>query len=184
MPVSIPTSEPSAITAGDTVQWTRSLPDYPATSNVLKYAFQASGKSLITITAAASGADHAVTITADASGNYAPGVYLWTAYVEAGSTRTTVGRGALTILPSPLAALGSTHASRMLVLIEAALEGRIPNGLESTNIDGQQIDRIAVEALERLQLKYQRRVLLEQSAASAAAGLPVRRTLGIRFVRP
>lgn len=180
----IPTTEPQSITAGETVAWTKTLPDYPATAWTLKYALQASGKELITLTAAASGAAHAITVAAATSAAYAAGVYVWTAYVEQGSTRTTVARGTVTIAASPLAALGSTHNTRMLALIQAALEGRIPNGLESTDIDGQRIDRTSVEILEALERKYQARVQAEQFAAQSAAGIKKRRTIGIRFVAP
>ena len=78
----------------------------------------------------------------------------------------------------------TTHAERMLALIEAALEGRIPRGLESTNIDGQQIDRIPIVQLETLRQKYRAERKGEIAAANAAAGIRPRRTIGIRFVRP
>ena len=75
----------------------------------------------------------------------------------------------------------TTHAERMLALIEAALEGRIPRGLESTNIDGQQIDRIPIAQLHALRVKYRTERASEIAAANAAAGIRPRRTLSIRF---
>ena len=180
----IPNTEPLSFTAGETVQWTRVLPDYPAGTWTLKYALQAPGKSLITLTAGADGTTHAITIAAATSGAWAPGVYLATAYVEQGSTLRAIGRFSVSIFASPLAALGETHAVQMLRLIEAALVGRIPRGLETTNIDGQELQRIPFTDLHALRDKYRVEVQAEATAAAAAAGIRKRRTIGIRFVRP
>lgn len=177
--------EPSFFTAGETVEWTKALPDYPSGTWTLKYALQAPGRTLIAVTAANEpDLSYSIAILAATSASYAAGSYTWTAYVEAGPARHVVARGSISILASPLAMLGSTHATRMLALIEAALEGRIPNGLESTNIDGQQIDRIPVIRLHELREQYRNEVLMEQKAAIAAAGGKVRNTIGIRFVKP
>lgn len=185
---SVPTSEPTRFTAGETLAWTKQLTDYPAGTYTLKYALQAVGAALITITATASGTDHAVTVTAATTANYAPGVYTWASYAESGSgaslERYLIERGEFTILPNPLAALGSTHASRTLALIEAALEGRIPRGLETTSIDGQSLSRMPIAELHRLRDKYRREVLAEKAASQAVAGIRPRRTIGIRFVAP
>jgi hypothetical protein len=78
----------------------------------------------------------------------------------------------------------TTHAQRMLALIETALEGRIPRGLENTIIDGQQLDRIPLTQLHALRQKYRAERANEIAAVNAAAGTPVRRTIGIRFVNP
>jgi hypothetical protein len=76
-----------------------------------------------------------------------------------------------------------THAVRMLALIEAALEGRIPQGLELTIINGQNITRIPVSQLSVLRDKYLFEVQAEREAARIAAGLPSRRTTYARFTR-
>lgn len=170
------------------MQWTKSLPDYPATSYVLKYALQLAGQaSLITITSTASGSAHAVSVPLATSALYTPGTYTWTSYAQddadAPTVRYPVERGTLGILPSPLAAQPSTHATRSLALIEAAIEGRIPNGLESTNIDGQQLDRIPVMELQRMRAIYASLVSTEANRAAMAAGLPNRRYVFQRFTR-
>lgn len=187
MPASVPNSEPEVFTAGETVAWSRLFPGYDSATYTLKYALQAYGKSLINITASA-GEDSGFQVSLDAATTaaYAPGCYVWTAFMESngGTVRTIVARGTVSIQQSPLAAFGPTHSSRMLALIEAALEGRIPNGLESTDIDGQRIDRIPVEALVRIRDKYAAKVKLEQTAAAASLGKRPRNSIGIRFTRP
>lgn len=177
----IPNSEPERITAGETVRWRKSLAEFPAGPWKLKYTLQAAGKVVITVATVADGTVHAV--EADSS-HWAPGVYLLTGFVEAEGKRHVVHRGTVSILPDPRWPIGSTHASRTLELIEAALEGRIPNGLESTNIDGQALNRIPITELHRLRDKYRREVKAEADALRAEAGQKIRRTVGIRFVAP
>ncbi|HEX8313009.1 MAG TPA: hypothetical protein VF614_16915 [Chthoniobacteraceae bacterium] len=185
MPAAVPNSEPAQITAGETITWSRALSEYPAPEWTLKYALQASGKDLITVVSAASGEAHLVTISAGTSLGYAAGSYIAVAYVEnAAGSRYVVDRRVITILPSPLSGTDSSHAVRTLALIEAALEGRVPNGLESTDIDGQSLSRIPIADLHRLRDKYRREVFVEAEAARRAAGLRIRRTIGIRFVNP
>ena len=175
MPVA--TSEPDSITAGETLAWTKSLPAFPATSYTLKYSIQLAG-ALIAITASASGSSFAVNVGADVTASYAPGVYGWTSYVEdVAGARIIIARGSITIFPSPLAALGSTHASRTLALIETAIEGRIPRGLEETTIDGQHLNRIPIETLHRLRDKYRREAAAESPRGNV-------RIHGIRFRNP
>lgn len=184
MPAPIPSDEPDQITAGTTVFWTKFFPGYPASQYALKYSLQRIG-GLITITAAqnGSGDDFLVSLDATTTSDYPPGCYTWTAYVEQGTVRTGLCRGSISILTSPLAALGTTHASRTLALIEAAIEGRIPNGLESTNIDNQEIQRIPMWRLSELQRIYQAKVANEANSAGMRAGLPNRRTSWARFTQ-
>lgn len=110
MTAAIPTIEPTSITAGDTVSWTKSLDDYPASASwVLAYAFiNASAK--FTATASASGDDHSVTIAAATSAGFAAGTYTWVATVTKASERFTVGTGTAVVLPNLAAA--STYDTR------------------------------------------------------------------------
>lgn len=100
--MTIPTTEPSMILKGDTVKWTKSFADYAATIWTLKYALR--GVSSIDITAAASGSDFLVTLTAAATAAYVIGGYSWSAYVEQGVERYTVGSGSVSVKENPTAA--------------------------------------------------------------------------------
>lgn len=88
------TSEPSRVTAGDTVTWQKTLSDYPASDGwVLSYRLvNAAGH--IDITASASGSDHLISVD---SSTWAAGVYAWQGYVTKAGKRTTIGRGQITI---------------------------------------------------------------------------------------
>lgn len=124
----IATIEPSEITAGDTIQWKKTLSDYPASAGwALKYRFINSAAKY-DITAAADGDDHLVTIAAATSAGYTAGTYTWTRRVEKGTERYTLGSGTVEILPDLAAKTTAfdnrSHAKTMLDAIEATLEGK------------------------------------------------------------
>jgi hypothetical protein len=101
MAMTIPTSIPSQVTAGDTVQWQIALADYPASAGwILKYRFiNAAGK--IDIVSAPSGDDHLVTVSASSSAGWAAGDYDYQAYVEGvADQRRTISTGRIKVLPN------------------------------------------------------------------------------------
>ena len=75
--MAIPSVEPTAIIAGDTLAWTKSLADYPASAAwVLKYRL-INAASKIDITATTSGADHLVSVAAAVTALYPVGLYTY-----------------------------------------------------------------------------------------------------------
>jgi hypothetical protein len=132
MSAPVPSIEPTNLTAGDTVTWSRSLADYPATQSwVLSYRL-INAANKIDITAAASGADHLVTVTAATSAAWQAGTYTWQAYVTKAAERYTVGAGSVVIKPN-LAAQAAGFDSRSESLqrfdaIKAAYDLYIANG--------------------------------------------------------
>jgi hypothetical protein len=193
MSAPIPTTEPQTIVAGDTLAFTKTFPNYtPGDGWTLNYSLQ--GKTLAgsfsasPITFASStntGSVWSISVAKSTTDDWAPGDYRFTAYVTGGtSERYTVGTGDIKVLPDPSAAVPTSHAVRTLALIEAAMEGRIPRGLEQTIIDGQTLIRIPIPELSRLRDKYRAEVLAEQNAARVAAGQSTRRNSFARFLRP
>ena len=61
---------------------------------------------------------------------------------------------------------------------EAAIEGRIPQHLTDTIIDGQTLIRLPLDRLFELREKYRAEVLNERAAQLGGAGLNRRRTIG------
>lgn len=107
----IPTTEPGSITAGDTIAWTKSLADYPATDGwSLNYRL-INAEQKYDIAASASGSDHAVSVAAITSAGYAAGIYDWQATVTKAGERKTVGFGRMQILPN-LAAESAGYDNR------------------------------------------------------------------------
>ena len=95
------TSEPSAIVAGDTAAWTKSLADYPASAWTLKYRAVKSG-AYMQITATASGSDHAISVSATTTSGWTAGIYDVQGWVENGAAteRYTVYTGRLEVKPN------------------------------------------------------------------------------------
>jgi hypothetical protein len=184
---SIPNFEPSIIVAGDSVSWTKSVQDYPATDGwTLNYSFQRLGSTAtpISIEADPDGAGYSVALDNSDTANYVAGNYIWTAFVDDGDTeRHRVATGTLTILANPAAALGSTHASRTLALIDLAIEGRVPRGLTEFSIQGQQITKIAIADLVKLRSIYAEWVRNEVAQDRINRGLSNARNSFARFRR-
>lgn len=166
--------EPLAARAGDTWQWTRTLSDYPAPSWVLSYTLF-SAAAVVTITAAASGADHAVHVAPAVTALYTAGRYDWIASVTDGTDRYQVGSGSLRILPNLASATafdGRTHARRMLDAIEATLEGRGTGGdldVIRTTL-GDQTAEYDPATLIKLHARYAAMVAEEDRAAAVGRG--------------
>jgi hypothetical protein len=77
--------EPTEVTAGDTIEWTRQLPDYPASLGwVLKYALR--GPAVINLASVADGDDHCTTIPANQNLALVKGTFYIQGYVEKAPT--------------------------------------------------------------------------------------------------
>lgn len=183
----IPTIEPATLRAGDTATWTRSLPDYPATAGwVLSYALVKDG-ARITFSASASGADHLVSVAPATTALWAAGVYTWSAKVSLAGAVHTIATGTVEILADYSAAVAGldarSHARITLNALEAWIEGR-DIAVAEYQIAGRTLKTIPIEQLLKLRDSYRREVRQEDDAQRAAAGLPSRNKLVVRFGRP
>lgn len=171
------TTEPLSFRSGDSIAWTISDSDHPAGDGwVMSYTL-ISAAIKITLTSAADGDAHAVSLTTATTAAYAAGDYQWVRTFTQASTssRETTASGTLTVLPN-LSALttfdGRSHAVRMLAAIEAALESRATADM---------IDLMAASGLDRsmqrdtakliaLRSQYAAEVAREQAAAGNRPG--------------
>lgn len=177
-----PTIEPTEIRAGDTITWKKTLADYPAPTNVLSYRL-INGAHTVDITAAADGTDHLVTITAATSAAYTAGDYEWFSFATAGTVRTTLGRGTITILPDPATAIDfRSHAKKVLDAIEAAIEGRATRTDLEYSIAGRSIRSMTHAELITARAFYKNEYQRELSAEKVKQGLGTGRRVLTRFV--
>lgn len=182
----VPSYEPSEFVAGDTVSWKISLPNFPASAGwVLSYEAKNSAGKLATITAAADGDDHLVTIAPATSGNYAAGSYAYNAYATLAGARHRVRHGSWKVLPN-LAAAGAldtrSHAVKVLEAIEAVIEGRATKQQASYIIGGRSLAFIPHTDLLALRSSYQKEVRREQDAERIRKGLGGRGRIRTRFL--
>lgn len=143
MSITALTVEPAEIRAGDTISWLITVADYPASSGwTLKYQFS-NASAAFTLSSTASGADHAVNVTAETTDDYTAGTYQVLKYVEAGAgatlERVTLAEFSTKVLPfragSSVASDQRSHVKKTLDSLEALIEGRASRADEEYEID-------------------------------------------------
>jgi hypothetical protein len=155
--MSTPTTEPEKITAGDYVQWKKegSACIDPAGNSclasdgwTLTYALTKTSDQ-ITITAADSGDDHLVTLSAATTAGYTAGIYSWQAYVTGGSSeRYMIDSGTIEILPNLAVQTTGyddrTHVKTVLDALEARLENRATSDQAGMLVGGEVINYMPI----------------------------------------
>lgn len=179
------TTEPSRVTAGDTVTWLKSLSDYPATASwVLGYTLiNSAGK--VTITATASGADHLVSVLAATTAGWSAGTYSWQAVVTKAAERYTVGTGVITVAPDLAAATTldtRTTARKALDAVNALLETYGAKAyMQGYEINGRKQQFQTPGDFLAFRSRLQAEVAREDNAQRIAAGLSPRNQIAVRF---
>lgn len=162
-----PYGEPTEVVAGDSWLWTARYGDYPSSEGwTLSYTFRGVG-ALDTDTSECTVASDLWTVNVPASrtADLGAGTYRWAAYMTGSGSysgrRHQVATGVVTVIANAaLAAEGDLQTSdeRILAAIEAALEGRITDDVQMTQINGRLITNIPIMELQRLRGMYERRV--------------------------
>ena len=163
--------EPEKLTSGVTWKWKKTISDYPASEWTLTYYLRKDGATATSFSATADGDTHLVTVAAPTTAGYAAGVYDIIGVVVKAAEKYVVFDGIFEVLTNPATASAydpRTHARRVLDLIEAAMEGRIPNGMESYTIGGRSINKIPLNQLRELYEKYAQDVRQEVQAERLA----------------
>jgi hypothetical protein len=179
--------EPEKLTAGVTWKWSKSLSDYPASDWSLSYYLRRNGATETSFGSTADGDTFQVNVGATVTALFTPDVYDIVGIVTKGSEKFVVYDGILKVLTNPASSSAydpRSHARRVLDLIEAAMEGRIPNGMESYTIGGRSINKIPLKELRELYEKYKQDVEREVQIERLANGRRSGKNIGIRFVAP
>lgn len=179
-----PTTEPTALIAGDTAAWQITLADYPATDGwALAYTL-INAAAKITFTSTAAGADHAISVPAATTAGWAAGTYTWRAQATLGALAYTVASGTITVQPAFGAATtldARSHARKALDAVEAYLEN--PQNLTAAayEIAGRRLQRLSIPDLLTLRSRYRFEVANEDARERLARGLPDTRRVLVRF---
>ena len=179
--------EPEKLTSGVTWKWKKTVSDYPASEWTLTYYLRKDGATATSFSATADGDTHLVTVTAATTAGYAAGIYDIIGVVVKAAEKYVVYDGIFEVLTDPATAGAydpRTHARRVLDLIEAAMEGRIPNGMESYSIGGRSINKIPLNQLREIYEKYKQDVIMEEQAERLVNGRRSGKSIGVRFSRP
>lgn len=166
--------------AGDTLSWTKSSSDYPATDGwTAKYRLSGLGGQ-IDLTAAADGADFLFTIQANTSADYVAGAYSYAGWVEKGTgpalEKHTLWSGTIDILQDLSALEGASDqrsiARRTLERIDAAILRHATNPVEELEINGRRYKYPSMADLIRFRQTYEKAVRDEDAASNLAQGRP------------
>lgn len=185
MAAPIPTTEPQSVTAGDSVVFTKTVCDYPASDGwTLTYFFKTpdgSQKFNFTATTAANGTDYAVTVNNTAA--WQPGEYIGQAKVAGvGGQTFTVWSGILRVYPSVAANADTrSHARKCLDNIEAVLEKKATHEVLNSEVNGVKLERIPFDQLIALRDRYRMEVRNEEAALRIKQGLGSGRKILTRF---
>ena len=174
----IPTSEPTSVRAGDRLQWTKSLSDYPATEGWgLTYHLRSTAvDGHIQITGTASGGDHAVDVAAATTAGWTAGDYWWEAFVADGTSRYCVGSGSIEILPDFATIYegydGRSHNRQVLDALRATMlrAASRPEVSYSISAAGQSFSFRTLAELQDAIHVYESRVAQEEADARVALG--------------
>ena len=186
MAAAIPTTEPLSLVAGDTLKFLKDLSDYPPADGwVLGFSAVSNVGNSVSVNATTSGSSFLVTIPAANTANMAAGEWAWVETVTLSGERYTVASGSLTVTSNIPATTGTSdqrgHAKLMLDLIEASLEGRAVDGIDSHSIGGVPINLIPLERLVVLRDRYKAEVMRAEQAEAIARGLGGSSNIKVRF---
>lgn len=173
MAPSIPTTVPTALTAGADWQWTQTFPDFdPADASACVYYF--SGPASFSITATVGADDFSVAVAASTTAAYTAGLYSWVARVTVSGVVYDADSGTLDLLADP-ATTGdqSSFAAQMVSNIEAELLARVTgdgSGHDSYSIAGgggsRSLAKISVRDLQMMLAQYRAQLAMERNGGT------------------
>lgn len=157
--MSIPTTEPTRITAGDRVQWTHDDSDRTPTSWTLTYSLLKAGCDRIDITASDNGdGTHLVSVAAATTAGWEPGEYKWQRHLTNGVIRETTGEGWIEIQPDYATATVDPRSSvkKTLDALQAVRENKATGDQLSMSIQGRSISRMSWEEINAAHNHFKR----------------------------
>jgi len=185
----IPTSEPSAIRAGDSVTWQRVLPEFSAADGwALKYRLLYATGAAVDIASAGVETVHTVDLTSADTAAFVAGDATLVGYVENTGTgaRTTLESASVKILPDLTQA--STYDGRSanqiaLANLRAALASMAADGTLTTlsvSLEGSSTTFRSMQELKDAIHHYEREVVRESVALGVLNGVSPNR-VQVRF---
>lgn len=185
--MSVPTTEPVSVRAGDTIAWRREdlTADYPASAGwALAYRLVNSA-GYLSISASADGDAFAVLVSAATSAGYTPGLYTWHATVTKAAERYTVGTGSITVernLAASTAYDTRSPARQALDDVDAALRLYGAKAyMQEIEIAGRRQKFATPGDFMAFRSRLQAEVRGEDNAERIAAGLAPKNKLLVRF---
>lgn len=185
----IPIFEPLEITVGESLEWTKSLEDYPASGWELNYYFRGAGKGFNAV-AVAEDDDYRVAVERAVTAEMSAGLYAWEAWVSDGASEFMIASGETKVLQNlKTTAVTATfdnrsQAKKILDAIDALILGRVPEDVHQYAIGNRQLQHIPVEQLIPLRETYAKLYAAELRRARVRQGKTLFQTINVRFDNP
>lgn len=162
MAAEIPSKEPTSFIAGDSLQWDKTLADYPPGEGwQLAYALRGPVDLDIGWSAevTAPGSAFEVRVPAATTAALTPGTYRLVGFVTKGTDRFVIHSESIHGQADPSTAVNALTADEIaLAAIDATILGRATKAQASVQIDGHRVDSWGVDDLLKLQNTYRARV--------------------------
>ncbi len=187
MTLAIPTYEPLIFRAGDTVNWTKTLDDFPTSEGwELSYRF-INSVNKIDFLAVISAQLYSISLSATTTAAYKSGIYSWSSAVTLGAVRHSVANGKITIQPD-LAAVSSdgydlrSDAKKALDDVNVAMAAHGKNAWsQSYSIAGRSMTFKSVDDFFKFRAKLITEVRAEEAADRILNGKSPQNKLKVRF---
>jgi hypothetical protein len=185
----LPSNEPTVIRAGDSVAWTRELPEYSAADGwALKYRLLYAVGTAVAIASTGVGTTHTVELTSAQTAAYLAGTATLVGFVENAGTgaRATLESTPVTILTDLTTAAnhdGRSANQIALAAARAALEKYVAAGqlhVAEYDIAGRRMKFRSSTEITDLIEHYEREVFKERAIAAAVNGVSAGR-VQVRF---
>ncbi len=164
--------EPREFAVGETLAWSKSLADYPASDGwALDYYFRGPTKFDVSATAETGEDNFSVTVAASVTARCSPGTYSWQAWVSKVDEKYLVASGTAKAIPGLQLVDGNfdgrTDAKKILDAIDALVAGKASLDQQEYMIGAggaqRQLKRIPIPDLLQLRTHYARIVRAENS---------------------
>lgn len=181
--------EPTEIAVGETLEWTRNLPAFPASEWTLTYYFRGAGPGF-DVTATADGDAYSITVPTSSTSNLVEGVYFWQAWVTKDSEKHMVGSDQVKVKKDFTSITTSTivdkrsQLKKILDAIDAMVLGKATLDQQEYAIGNRQLKRIPIPDLMQLRREYAALYAQEVRAARRKGGASYLKNINARFDTP
>lgn len=184
MALTVPTREPESVRVGDTLKFTKSLPDFDPAADTLNYSF-VNASNIYTVTATDNGdGNFLINVLPATTAAWAAGSYRWAAQVTtAGGEKHTVESGTINILPDLMSAAvdDRSHVKKVLDALEAVIENKATKDQLSYSIGGRSISLMSTSDILLFRDRYKAEYQAEQRAERIKRGLGHGGKIKVRF---
>lgn len=154
---------PTEIIQGDSLSWTESESNYPASNSWVIHYVLVNSSNRIEFNSIANGDGHDFDITTTTTSAWGSGEYTYQRYVTNNTDRITLDKGSVTIEKDFSTAQDKrSHAQKTLEAIEAVIENRASIDQQEYSINGRSLKRLTIDELFKFRDYYASKVRKEK----------------------